>query len=635
LKRYLPSIKRYIWAIPILMVLAGIAGYGLGKAAPVAYTATSTMLVDVNRPDSYIPGQQQPSSDSLTTATNYSAEIPSRIVMTAIWNATPALKQRGYTVDDLLVDVSATPSTSTSAIEISATTGNINDSVLLANSVSTGFEKYEQSQLQQLVTSQYQSLQTQIAAYEKQKAADQAEIQSINNSADVRTTLLLSDISDLTHNIETLQSQQQQLPSTVLSNVFVVDLSTPLGVAASTRSSTLTILGSGVGFLLGSVLMLILIFLDERLRGADQVREKLGLAYVGGIFKNNDLKSSPLQPPAQIAQQLMDIGVDLRLTGVLPGSWHAPQGAVLLVTSARAAEGKTTFAAGLATMIARGGGTVVVIDGNLRKPTTHLTFGLGQGGPGLNGLLKLNNLDVVESSVQRTNVPGAWLLSGGKPADGAPLLLDQKLPAILSQLRKKTDVIIIDAPPLLSGADASLMATMVDGIVLVIDAQHDKLPVLLHAKDILHSLAEKPTGVVLNRLPRQRRDYYYATAYERKAPVVDAPLAQAYPARDNGNGNGTMQRLEPVLVAPLPRPPTPQSITVPPLDPTMTAPLPRPPTPQSPSVPLTPGGRAGATPSAYPGDASMTMPNPPSPRPGLLSYLPDNLPPPIRPSKEK
>ena len=608
MKRYLPSIKRYIWAIPICVILGGIAGFGFGKALPVTYIATSTMLVDVNRPDSYIPGQQQPSSDSLTTATNYSAEIPTRVVMTAVWAANPALKQHGYTVDDLLVDVTATPSTTTATIAIAATTSNINDSVLIANAVSTGFEKYVQSQLQALVNSENQSLQTQIAAYQKQKAADQAQIQAINNSADVRTSLLLNDISDLTHNIETLQSQQQQLPTTVLSNVFVVGLSSPLGVVTSTKSSTLAILAAAVGFILGGLIMLILIFLDERLRGADQVREKLGLAYVGGIFNSRELAAAPLQPPTPISQQLADIGVDLRLTGILPGPWHAPQGAVLLVTSAQAAEGKSTFAVGLATTIARGGGTVVVLDGNVRKPSTHLTFGMTASGPGLNGLLKAASIDAVDGAVQRSKTPGIWLLAGGTPGDGASLLLEQKLPAILAQLRKKTDVVIIDGPSLLSGADASLMATMVDGIVLVIDARNDKLPVLLRAKDILHSLTQKPVGVVLNRMPRQRRNYYYATAYGRKAAGVDMPPVQVYPAIGNGNGNA--QWLEPVVAVPLPRPPAPHLAINPP----------------------TPGGFIAGPFAPYSVDATISQPNPLSPRSG--PYRPDNLLPPIRPSQE-
>lgn len=615
MKRYLSSIKRYIWAIPICLLLGALAGFAYGKALPVTFSATSTMMVDVNRPNTYIPGQQQVSSDSLTRATNYAAEIPTRLVMTAIYQANAAISKSGYTVDDLLSDVSATPSLTTATIAITATTSKQNDSVLLANAVAKGFENYVQAGLQQRVNTEIQTLQTQIATYQKQKQADVTQIQQINNSADVRVGLLQSDMADMTRNIETLQGQILQLPTTMQSDVFVVGIATPLGVATSSKTTLLTEAAGVVGLMLGSLLMLILVFLDERLRGADQVKEKLGLAYAGGIFNYRDLKSGSLRPPAEMARQLSDIGINLRLTGILPDRRRSSRGAVLLVTSARAAEGKTTTAVGLAMTIASGGSTVVVVDGNLNRPATHLAFGISSIGPGLHGLLKSTGGETVDSAVVRSNTPGIWLLAGGTPADGSSLLLEQKLPAILDQLSKKTDVVIIDGPPLLSGAGASLMATLVDGIVLVVDARHDKLSVLLRAKDILHSLAHKPAGVILNRLPRQRRDYYFATAYpERKSDVVEESVPVQL-SNGNGNGYGKERGLDPIPALPV--------VTI------------APPAFATSGVPLTPGGSYPKESPTHelPQDAAMRQMNLPSPRP--MPRRTESSPPPFLPGREK
>src|SRR6266516_3677831 len=102
--------------------------------------------------------------------------------------------------------------------------------------------------------------------------------------------------------------------------------------------------------------------------------------------------------------------------------------------------------------------------------------------------------------------PLVWLLPGGTAMDDSTLLLEQRMPAILAQLRRKSDLIIIDGPALLSGAEASLLASMSDGVAMVVDATHDKIALLLRAKAILRSLTHTPLGVILNRLSHQKRN---------------------------------------------------------------------------------------------------------------------------------
>jgi len=99
------------------------------------------------------------------------------------------------------------------------------------------------------------------------------------------------------------------------------------------------------------------------------------------------------------------------------------------------------------------------------------------------------------------------------PVEASAILLEQKMPALLSQLRKKIDLVIIDGPSLLSGAVACVLATMADGVALVIDARHEKLPLLKRAKEILNTLTKTPAGIVINRRPRRRnKNAYFASA---------------------------------------------------------------------------------------------------------------------------
>lgn len=97
--------------------------------------------------------------------------------------------------------------------------------------------------------------------------------------------------------------------------------------------------------------------------------------------------------------------------------------------------------------------------------------------------------------------------------EDATLLMEQRLPDILKQLRTKVDVVVIDGPALLSGADASVLARMADGVALVIDARHEKLPLLLRTKELLNSLTRTPAGIIMNRVARSKRNNYYASSY--------------------------------------------------------------------------------------------------------------------------
>src|SRR5207248_2355815 len=187
----------------------------------------------------------------------------------------------------------------------------------------------------------------------------------------------------------------------------------------------------GVGLLVGILVMLLIIFLDNRLRSEEQIKERLGLAYLGAVSNDNDIKATPTHVQGPVAHELSDICANLRLTGVLPGQWQAPHGAVLLVTSAQVAEGRTTLAAALSATVAHGGGTVVVVDGNLREPSTHLAFGISSIGPGLSSLLRGTGIESVDDAVVRSKVPGVWVLPAGAPMDSATLLLEQKMPGIL------------------------------------------------------------------------------------------------------------------------------------------------------------------------------------------------------------
>jgi capsular exopolysaccharide synthesis family protein len=454
--------------------------------------------------------------------------------MQYVLNLDPELQRSHYTVDALIQDVLPTTAKTVATISLLATATHSKDAVLLANDVAKGFSDYIRSLNQQNLDTWRKNLTDQVSSYQQQKASWEAKISSLTTNTTPQYTVYNNNLIDTTRTLDMLQTRLQALPLTVNGNVSIIELAGLNTVTSTPKGLIILAAITGLGLLIGILVMLLLIFLDKQLRSEEEVKEKLGQAYLGGISNSDDIETSPTRPTGAVAQQLSDICANLRLTGVLASQRQAPQGATLLITSPQTAEGKTSLAEGLAATMARGGNTVVVIDSNLAHPSTHLTFGKNDARIGLSGLLQ--GRGTLDDTIVPTSIQGVWLLPAGSPLENPSFLIEQKMPGILKQLRTKADLIIIDGPALLSGADTLLLASMADGVALVVDARHENLQRLVRSKELLSSLVHTPTGIVMNHLPRRHNDSYYAIAYPTMIPS-EKPLAVQTSTRGKGKGN--------------------------------------------------------------------------------------------------
>lgn len=575
MKHYFASIKQYSWIVLVCFILSLAGGYYISKHESAAYSVNSVFAVT-----GYSQGGTSSTSpnDLLTVATNYAAEVPTTTIMTYVVQNHPEITSHGYTANDLTLDVVAAPSTTTATVTLTATTSKPADAVMLANDVADGFSAYILSQAQTQLTAQRQDLQNQYTTFKTD--SDNLAKQILGYpSTDPHIALLTAQRTNDLSAMSDLQKQIAALPNSAPNFVQVVQHAALADVAAASKSSLVIAATVGLGLILGILVMLLVIFLDKRLRSEEQVKEKLGMAYVGGISTSSDLKSRTIKLAGSTAHEYADVLANLRLTGVLTGQMQVPNGSILLITSPQAAEGKTTMAAGLAMIAARGGQSVAVVDGNLNQPGTHLALGMSAAGLGLNGLLKGGGS--LDDAVVRSNIPNVWLLPVVAPLDASAVVLEQKMPAILAQLRKRVDLVIIDAPSLLAGADASVLASLADGVALVIDARHEKLPAIKRARDVLSGLTSIPAGLLVNhKFPRSRKknQYYAASMPSPSTPEqwVPASVLHAY-GRGEKNGNGhhehdSKQQMEAVQdaatmglgVPPNPFTPTPVKRSTPP-----------------------------------------------------------------------
>jgi capsular exopolysaccharide synthesis family protein len=186
-------------------------------------------------------------------------------------------------------------------------------------------------------------------------------------------------------------------------------------------------------------------------------------------------------------------------------------GRVVLVTSAVPGEGKTTTLANLAAALAQNGAKVLAVDADLRRPTLNQHFGL-QKTPGLSDLIV--GKSAASQAIQTTRIEGLQLLACGyQPPNPAELLGSPMMKQILDAIRSHYDWVLIDTPPLLAMADAPVLCSLVDGVVLVLAAEVATKPAVMRAIEQVQSVGGKMLGVVLNKVDLERNSYYYSQYY--------------------------------------------------------------------------------------------------------------------------
>lgn len=179
----------------------------------------------------------------------------------------------------------------------------------------------------------------------------------------------------------------------------------------------------------------------------------------------------------------------------------------LAITSAAPAEGKSTAAANLAVVFAQEGKKVLLIDGDMRKPTMHHTFEI-RNTVGLSSVLTRRL--PIEAAIKKGPISGLYLLTCGPiPPNPAELLASENMAYLIQHLGKTYDLVIFDSPPILSVADGKLIADQCEGTVLIINSGTTEKRGALKAKEMIDMTSSKLLGIVLNNFTPTKETYYY------------------------------------------------------------------------------------------------------------------------------
>ncbi|MEK4228833.1 CpsD/CapB family tyrosine-protein kinase [Solibacillus sp. FSL H8-0538] len=179
----------------------------------------------------------------------------------------------------------------------------------------------------------------------------------------------------------------------------------------------------------------------------------------------------------------------------------------ILVTSSTPGEGKSTNASNLGVVFAQEGKKVLLVDADMRKPTLHYTFNIFNT-LGLSTVLTRQH--AINNAIQETFVYGLYVIpSGPIPPNPAELLSSKMMEAFMEDAKKNYDIVIFDAPPILSVSDAQILSNKCDGTLLIVNYGVVEKEIVLKAKATLTASQAKILGVVLNNYVMPRNHHYY------------------------------------------------------------------------------------------------------------------------------
>ena len=317
---------------------------------------------------------------------------------------------------------------------------------------------------------------------------------------------------NLLNNLETIRlARLQNTP-----NVVQIEAATVPDGPVRPRPILNTGLGAAVGLLLAGAVSFLIDYVDDTIRTPEDIERILKLPIVGYIGDIRDEKGTVDEihvlrhPRSPVAEAFRSLRTNLEFTNVDTGL------SKILVTSPGPGEGKTTISTNLAIIMAQGGKRVLLIDADLRKPRVHSVFGISNR-IGLSTLFR-GQMTLKSAMRQVDGVEGVFVLtSGGLPPNPTELLASARMDQILEEAMREVDIIIIDSPPSLV-ADFQVLATKVDGVVLVIQPGYTHADTAVATVEQLSHVNARPLGAIFNKIPHNSYHYggYYRYYYPYK-----------------------------------------------------------------------------------------------------------------------
>ena len=309
-----------------------------------------------------------------------------------------------------------------------------------------------------------------------------------------------------------------------LTSLSIIEEAEPPSSPSTPRTRRSVLLAAFVGLLIAGLILIVREFLDDRVKSPEQLRNMTSvltgernptsMPTMGSVTRfpgtgRADTLIFGDHTAGDLTEAYKFLQTNLEFAAVGASRLNS-----LLVTSSSPEEGKTTTAANLGISMAREGKTVIVVDGDLRRPDMHRLFHLKEQ-KGLTHLLL--GTGTVDEAAGPTEIEGLRIVpSGPLPPDPVQVLRSPRMREVVAELQAKAEMVIFDSPPLLAVTDPMLIAPLVDGVLLVVDAGRTRRNQLRRSVEMLRLVDPPMVGAVLNKVKARGHGYDgYSSYYYR------------------------------------------------------------------------------------------------------------------------
>lgn len=535
---YYDLLRTYWWLILLMVLAAAVSGFLFSRAQTPVYRTTSTLLV--------VPGVGQTNEyTALLTGRQLAESYVQRLRNLEVLEQ--AIDELGLsdqlTAAELQAAVSTTAVRETELVTLSVEHPDPQLAAALANAIPAVFSRRNQEQQEARFAATKQGLQNEIDAVTAEIArAEQllaAALQADNTSAIDQANTNLSRLRETRARLTQSYEDIRIIEARGLNRLIIDELARvpALDSPVRPRTATNTLLAALIGGLLAVGVIFLIDYLDDTARNLPALSYRLGLPLLGVIPRYDTANKrliAEMEPRSSATEAYRAVRMNLRYASV-----DRPL-RTILITSAEPEEGKSTVASNLAVVLANGGESVILIDGDLRRPNLHKAFNLSN----LFGTSRLfieALEESFESTLQSTNSPSLRVVTSGPiPPNPSELLDTRRAQEIVTYAAEHADKVLIDAPPIVALTDSLALSQHVDGVLLVLRAGKTPQTALLHAVERLRRVDANLIGLVA--ADADTRSARYA-GYYRDYSYYHTPTAFEGNGARNGRANGLIGRL--------------------------------------------------------------------------------------------
>ncbi len=535
LREYLRIVRARKWSIVLVAAVVVLSAMFFSFRQTPVYTSEARVLVLASGSGTQVV---QPNLDTERGVADSAAVA--------------TLVQRDLKIPDptqsLLRDLSVSVETNTNILDFRYTDQSAARAQQLSAAFANAYLSYKRAQALDQVQAQATAIQQQINQATDQLASIERQLNKAKSPT--KQSALNAQRDTLIVRVGALQQQLESVQVSGNNQTRVGDIVQPATLPSSPSSPNHIrdgTLGLVMGLVLGTGWALVRERLDDRIRSQQELERRLGVpvlaavSHVGTWRNESDTIVVTLRDPkSPVTEAYRTLRTNLQFVSTKQDL------RTLVVTSPAAGDGKTATAVNLGVVMAQADRRVVVVSADLRRPRLHRFLDI----PNETGLSQVLNdsTPVWEVSSAPPGVKNLRVIPSGRiPSNPAELLQSGRMDDVLRQLRDFADFIIIDTPPVLAVADASILAARADGVLLVVNADLASRAATSQAKRQLENAGANIIGAVLNNFDPTKAEYYpYYYYYYQYTDRPDDGLGPV-----NGNGRRGRKRGD---RAPLPAP---------------------------------------------------------------------------------